>query len=148
VLYAEPSDPSRQHIDQQLIKLHNAIGGSIMLHQYPTSPLALPTKKDRFSWTMGPDTRELATSTGADYALFVHLQDSYASAGRVAVQVVMGVLFGFVPPGGTQVGYATLVELKTGEVVWFNRVLRASGDLRKPEPARETIDLLLSKFPT
>lgn len=38
----------------QIVKLANAVGGSILLHEYiPVH--ALPTKKGEFNWTTGPD---------------------------------------------------------------------------------------------
>jgi hypothetical protein len=46
-----------------------------------------------------------------------------------------------------QSAYMSLVELKTGRVVWFNRVRRLSGDLREGEAAAETLDALLAGFP-
>ena len=49
--------------------------------------------------------------------------------------------------GGMQTGYASLVELETGRVLWFNQLQRASGDLREAEKAAETIDTLLKNFP-
>ncbi|HWK83320.1 MAG TPA: hypothetical protein VNS61_06240, partial [Caldimonas sp.] len=49
--------------------------------------------------------------------------------------------------GGTQTGYASLVDLQTGRVLWFNRLARARGDLREGEAAAESIDSLLSGFP-
>ena len=82
-----------------------------------------------------------------DYALFLHAEDSFASTGRIALQVlgVAGCIVGFCAPnigGGGQFAYASLVDLHTGEVVWFN-VLQAGtqvaginiGDIRKPEGA-------------
>jgi hypothetical protein len=45
-----------------------------------------------------------------------------------------------------QQGYASLVDLETGRVVWFNHLLRGSGDLREPEKAAETLDVLLSNW--
>lgn len=33
-------------------------------------------------------------------------------------------------------------------MIWFNRLARASGDLRKPDAARATIDVLMSNFPS
>ncbi len=56
-------------------------------------------------------------------------------------------LFGVGVPGGSQVGYASLVDLNSGQVLWFNRLLRASGDLREAEKAAETLDALLERFP-
>jgi hypothetical protein len=32
-------------------------------------------------------------------------------------------------------------------VLWFNRLARASGDLREPAAAAESIDVLLGGFP-
>jgi len=54
---------------------------------------------------------------------------------------------GVILTGGVQVGYASLVDLETGQVVWFNRLARAQGDLREPQPARESMDALLQGFP-
>jgi hypothetical protein len=43
-----------------------------------------------------------------------------------------------------QVGYASLVDLDTGEVVWLNRVSEGCSDLRNPDDLRKTLELLLS----
>jgi hypothetical protein len=56
-------------------------------------------------------------------------------------------LLGVGVSGGVQVGYASLVDLNTGQVLWFNRLTRGSGDLREPEKAQETLDALLQDFP-
>ena len=50
-------------------------------------------------------------------------------------------------PGGLQVAYSSLVDLKTGQVVWFNLIRKPDGDLRSPEGASITLDNLLSNFP-
>jgi len=49
--------------------------------------------------------------------------------------------------GGTQVGFASLVDLKSGEVVWFNRLARGSGDMRHEKGAKDTVGALLANFP-
>ena len=48
-------------------------------------------------WTLGEDAIALGRRTGYDYALFVHAEDSFASTGRVALQVlgVAGCVVGF-----------------------------------------------------
>ena len=56
-------------------------------------------------------------------------------------------LLGAISLGGEQVGYASLVDLNTGRIVWFNQLNRMSGDLREPGPAVETVDALLKGFP-
>jgi hypothetical protein len=42
------------------------------------------------------------------------------------------------------VGFASLVDLETGDIVWFNRLARAHGDLRTPDAAAETVKALVS----
>lgn len=129
----------------QLLKLHEAVGQSILIHQYQ-GPLQLPTKAATFDWSLGPQTQHLRQKYGADFALFVFVRDSYASAGRVAT-IVVAALFGVGVQGGIQIGFASLVDLKTGEVVWFNRLARPSGDLRTATAATETVNQLLADFP-
>jgi hypothetical protein len=62
----------------------------------------------------------------------------------VALMVVSAVLGVIGIPGGAQVGFASMVDLKTGDIVWFNRLARSRGDLRTPEAAAETVDALVS----
>ena len=52
-----------------------------------------------------------------------------------------------------QLDYASLVDLKTGEVVWFNVVQAGSqvpgikfGDLRTPEGAAQMVERLLGRM--
>jgi len=146
VRYVPPAaDDPNLHEYLQLEKLHQAVGQTINQHKY-IQPLNLPTKKDAFDWTLGPSVSLLAQGSGADHVLFVHLRDSFSSDGRVAL-AVFAALFGVGIQGGQQVGFASLVNLETGDVVWFNRLLSSVGDLRKPESADLAIDNLLSKAP-
>jgi hypothetical protein len=48
---------------------------------------------------------------------------------------------------GIQNGYASLVDLRTGQVVWFNRLISATGDLREAVPAAATVESLMAGFP-
>ena len=43
--------------------------------------------------------------------------------------------------------YASLVNLKDGQVVWFNAMNRPNGDLREAHAAEETVQALLRNFP-
>ena len=127
--------------------LHAAIARSIQLHHFGPFFLKLPTKHGKLDWSLGEPARMLRQKTGADYALFSWIRDSYASAERVATTVALAVLGIGIFPGAMQTGYASLVELDTGRVVWFNRLIRLTGDLREPERAAETLDALLAQFP-
>lgn len=131
---------------EEINTVHAAVARSIALHHFGPGFLHLPTKGDKLDWSMGEAVREIKLRTGADYALFSWVRDSYASSERVATMVVMA-LFGVGVPGGVQVGYASLVDLNSGQVVWFNRLARASGDLREQKGAVETVSTLLDQFP-
>ena len=127
-----------------VFRLHRAVADAIIVHHFGT--LKLPTKEGRLDWSLGPDAAPLAARTGADYALFTWVRDTYASEARKATMVV-GALVGAALGGGVQSAYMSLVELKTGRVVWFNRIRRLSGDLREGDAAAETLDALLAGFP-
>lgn len=126
---------------EDLKRLLGAVSRAIALHR--TGQYALPSKKGLLDWTLGPEVAALRQKNGADYALFLHIRDSYATAERV-LAVVVGALFRTIMmPGGAQEIAASLIDLKTGQVVWFHRLQRITGDLREREPARETLDALL-----
>lgn len=127
--------------------LHAAIARSIAFHHFGPNIFRLPTKEGKLDWSMGEAVKPLKAKTKADYALFTWMRDSYASGERVAAVVIMA-LFGIVmAPGAMQVGYASLVDLDSGQILWFNRLLRGSGDLREAEKAAETLEALLANFP-
>lgn len=127
----------------QLAKLHAVVGQAIV--QNTGAPQALlPTMKDRFDWSLGREASALGASQGADYALFIHIRDAYESAGRVAVMLVVAIGGGNVR-GAPKAGYASLVDLQTGDIIWFSRSV--TGDLRQPEVARKSAQALLAGFP-
>ena len=138
-------------------RLNYAVAQSIVLHKYLGE--YLPTKRGKgLDWTLGEDAVRLGQKTGYDYALFMHAEDQVASTGRVLLGVLgaAGCVVGFCAPnigGATQLDYASLVDLKTGEVVWFNVVRAGSevpgikfGDLRTPEGAAQMVDRLLGRM--
>ena len=128
----------------QLVKLHEAVGASILVHTY-IQPAALPTKPT-FDWTLGDAATVLGRNHGADYALFLNFRDSFSSDGRVAF-IIAAAVFGVSVPGGQQTGFASLVDLRTGDVVWFHTLLSTTGDLREPASARNAVESLLTQIP-
>ena len=139
-----------------LERLHFAVGNSIALHKY--SGAALPTKRGKgLEYTLGGDAVALGRKSGYDYALFLYAQDNIASTGRVALQVlgVAGCFIGFCAPSGgsNQFAYASLVDLRTGEVVWFNVLSTGSqlpgvkfGDIRTQEGASQMVERLIGRM--
>lgn len=128
------------------IALHAAVARSIALHHSLGGGWALPTKEGRLDWSFGDAMKSLQARTGAQYGLFVWVRDSYASAERKLAMVGLALL-GVGLTGGAQVGYASLVDLDSGRVLWFNRLARGSGDLREAESATESIQALMAGFP-
>jgi hypothetical protein len=129
----------------QLFKLYAAVGYGIFNHQF-SGPLQLPTKAKGFDWSLGPAMQALREQYGADYALLTFVRDSYSSAGRQALKIVAA-LAGVGVSGGRQVGFTSLVDLETGDIVWFNRIIKTTGDLRDAEGARSAAVELLAGFP-
>ena len=130
----------------EVTALHRAVADAISLHHLGRNIMVLGTKQGRLDWSLGEAVRPLKERTGADYALFTWVRDSYTSTERKLTLAALALL-GAIPIGGEQVGYASLVDLNTGRVVWFNKLDRLWGDLREPEAAAETVDALLKGFP-
>lgn len=138
--------------------LFEAVSGAIFQHvalgdRLPTKTELRPVQGGRstnhykLDWTLGPGAARLKDITGADYAMFVYTYDSYGDAGRKVAQVLMAGLFGAYMPAGIHIGYAGLVDLQTGEIVWFNTDLAMGGDPRKTDGAEKRVGQLLEGFP-
>lgn len=125
--------------------LFTAVAQSIQVHKlFPGA--RLPTKKDVFDWTLGDGVQRIGKFSGADYALFLFTHDAYGSAGRKTAQI-FGAMLGVAIIPGVHVGYAGLVDLKTGDVVWFNADPAMGGDVRTPEGANKRTLQLLEGLP-
>jgi len=120
----QPGDSSAMDHVRQLLLLNQAVANSIVLHSQPGTDLA--TKNGRFDWTLGPGVAVLRDATHADYALFTYIRDSR---------------------GGEHTELASLVDLRNGQVVWFNVLHDAKGDLREAASVRTTVASLLEQIP-
>ncbi len=140
----------------EIERLNYVVDQSIVLHKY--YGMSLPTKRNRgLDYTLGEAAVELGRKTGYDYMLFMHAEDNRASTGRTALQVIgiAGCIIGFCAPSGgaNQLAYASLVDLKSGDVVWFNVVQTGSqlpgvtfGDMRTPQGATLMVERLLGRM--
>ncbi len=137
-------DPQAVMARRQIELLYQALASSILSAE--VAPDRLPTKRDRFDWTLGPGVTALQAPESARYALFLFVRDSYASSGRKAL-MVLGPLLGIGASGGTQIGVASLVDLRDGKVVWFNLLVAQRGDLRQADAAAEAVTALLQGLP-
>jgi hypothetical protein len=140
------SSPAEEQISDTLFeytRLHSAVGTTIQENHFGCTKL--PSKRIgrgrdyEFDWSLGKGMSELGLD--ADYALFVHYQDYQASGGRVGMAILAAALS--VPVYfGHQGGFASLVELKTGNIVWYNNVPAATGDLRTDVGAEKIVGQL------
>lgn len=147
VLPYEEGDSGDAPVATQYVNLFGAVADSVIEYQFFKGN-RLPTKvrKDAFEWSMGPELANLQSLRGAEYALFVNTHDAYGSTGRKVLQVV-ALLGGVAVTSGEHIGYAGLVNLKTGELVWLNADRQMGGDVRTPEGAAKRVRQLLEGFP-
>ena len=129
----------------QLLRLNVAVGQSIQAFSYGAEKL--PSKPAGFDWTLGEGARVLAEEQSADYALFVNARGTYASSGRMATAFGLAMLGVAVPLGQQQI-LASLVDLKTGRVIWFNVATTGqNADMRESEGATSLVTSLLKNIP-
>ncbi|MBL8330391.1 MAG: hypothetical protein JNJ71_16260 [Rubrivivax sp.] len=145
VALLEMSEREADEFAEQL-GLQAAVARSIAVHHLMAGAAALPTKAGQLNWSLGDAMQPLAARTGARYGLFIWVRDSYASAERKAVMVGLALL-GVGISGGVQIGLASLVDLRSGQVVWMNQLARMAGDLRDAKAAEESMASLLTGFP-
>ena len=140
-----PADAGPDNRLRQLTLLSQAVSMSILQYGRGVGPGTLRNKHGKFDWSLGPGVAELRKATGADYGLFTYIRDSYASGGRTAMRIIGMVALGGDIGGGMQIGVASLVDLRTGQVVWHNLLVDQTGDLRNLQGARETAGDLLRR---
>ena len=106
----------------------------------------LPTKKSDFDWTLGEGAAALRPM-GGDYGLFFFTYDSFGSTGRKVAQILGAVMGLGLMSSGVHVGYAGLVDLSTGDLVWLNADTSMGGDPRDAIGADKRMAQLLEDFP-
>ena len=112
----------------------------------------LPTKKrdnkqDIFDWSLGKSVAELPGAKDADYGLFIYNKDAYGSTGRKILQVVALLGPGIAVKSGEHIGYAGLVDLRTGDLLWLNADAAMGGDVRDADGSQKRVGQLLEDFP-
>jgi hypothetical protein len=126
-------------------KLFKAVADSVIKHRlFGLDPL--PTKQARFDWTLGSGASQLGALGGGDFGLFFYTFDSYESASRRTARLLTAAM-GAEKPTEVNMGYAGLVDLKTGDLVWINVDVRMAGDVRTASGAVTRVSELLQDFP-
>lgn len=126
-------------------KLQEAVGYSVRLHHF--GPAKLPSKNGAFDWSLGAGVAEIGQEHDADYALFTYYRDVQATGGRVAL-AILAAAAGAAVQTNAEYGFASLVDLRTGDIVWFNVVGAGSGELRDADGARAAVATLFKDIPS
>jgi hypothetical protein len=136
--------------ERLLAKLHDTAGRAVLTNV--TDGIDPANNARPSPWTLGPAAAELHARYGADYALFLSLEDAYTpgasetqQAGAFVACAITGVCVQ--PSSGNQAAFATLVDLTTGNIVWFNFLADGAGDLRDDENARRLVATILKELP-
>jgi len=141
----DPDDIGETEIAYE--QLHSAVGMTILTHHFGMTKLPTKGNGQVFDWSLGSDISSLAERHDADYALFVYYRDYQASGGRVAFAILAAAAGGVVPTGSEH-GFASLVDLRSGDVVWFNVVGAGGGELREEAGATAAVNTLFKDIPT
>lgn len=136
---------------QEHMALFAAVSQAVIEYQFFVGN-RLPTKKrdnkaDVFDWSLGEGVADLPGAQDADYALFVYNKDAYGSTGRKVLQVLAAFGPGIAVKSGEHIGYAGLVDLKTGDLLWLNADAAMGGDVRDAEGSEKRVRQLLEAFP-
>ena len=113
LLTTDPTDVDDRLAQYQ--KLHDAVRND-------PSGTPLPSKHGAFDYTLGPGVSFLKHRYGADYALFVTYHDARASGGQQAKAILAGMFGVYGVSVGGQSGFASLIDLATGDIVWCRLV--------------------------
>ncbi|WP_066548985.1 MULTISPECIES: hypothetical protein [unclassified Sphingomonas] len=136
---------------QEHMALFAAVSQAVIEYQFFVGN-RLPTKKrenkaEVFDWSLGPGVAELPGAQDADYALFIYNKDAYGSTGRKVLQVLAALGPGIPVQSGEHIGYAALVDLKTGDLLWLNADAAMGGDVREVEGSQKRVRQLLEGLP-
>ena len=124
VKYEAPSDPERNERHLEMLHFYTLVRSAILRYQY-NDVFRLPSKRGRLEWSLGSGVSVLRDDCGdTRYGLFVELIERRMSRGGFATSAALG--------SDRLMGVASLVDLGTGDVLWFNQErggsLETAGD--------------------
>lgn len=136
---------------QEHMALFSAVSQAVIEYQFFKGN-RLPTKKRDnkagvFDWSLGSGVSRLPGAGEADYGLFIFNKDAYGSTGRKVLQVLAMIGPGIPVKSGEHIGYAGLVDLRTGDLLWLNADGAMGGDVRDVDGSQKRARQLLEDFP-
>jgi hypothetical protein len=150
IVQDEPVGDAAQ-VNADYMALFSALAGSVREFQFfPGNRLPTKLRDNRegnFDWTLGSGVSAIPGAADADYALFIYTEDHYGSTGRKILQVFAALGPGVAVRSGLHRGYAALIDLRTGHLLWLNADDQMGGDVRTPDGAQRRVQQLLEDFP-
>lgn len=114
-------------------------------------------KKCKCSYNMETIAQAMkAEHQQADFALFIDQIDVYASTGQIIGEIAAATAIGITTPQGQtaplrptriHAGNSLLLDLRSGEIVWFHGDGAFGGDLRDTVGAQIRVGQILTRFP-
>jgi len=135
---------------QEHMSLFAAVSQAVIEYQFFVGN-RLPTKKrdnkaEVFDWSLGEGVSTLPGAQDADYGLFIYNKDAFGSTGRKVLQV-FAAMGGVSVVSGEHKGFAGLIDLRTGDLLWLNADVQMGGDVREIDGAQKRVTQLLEGFP-
>jgi len=121
---------------------------SILRHTYDMAQ-TFPQQMTRFDYTLGPQSGSLLAGTRAD-AFLLMIATDYVPTGERQALVAVGAAASLVTgayggPGATPAElFVALVEAKSGDILFFNKVSMPLADLRDPAGNQALVEMVLS----
>jgi hypothetical protein len=146
-----PLAAEQKHLLEQHIALYDQVAGSAYFARSSVFP-AWRERAKTFDYTLGPGLKAFADQTGIDAAMIVSGSDYISTAGRKAA-MVMGVLVGaalgvaVVPQGGISFVSVGVIDLRSGNLIWFGTDRSESADLRNEPDVQRMLDGLFKTYP-
>ncbi|HBG62051.1 MAG: hypothetical protein A2Y03_06630 [Omnitrophica WOR_2 bacterium GWF2_38_59] len=139
----------KQFIDEQK-SIYYTVASSVVVHTYEPALLMKHKLKD-FDYTMGIELSEIKNIQDAEVILFVSGRNYIWTAGRASLAFLSGAVGLFTGvylpvPAGKELLAASLVDVKTGDILWFN-YLAMPGDMRMEKTVRRLSKKLFRDFP-
>ncbi|UIJ44038.1 hypothetical protein LZK98_13220 [Sphingomonas cannabina] len=136
---------------EEHMQLFGAVSQAVIEYQFFVGN-RLPTKKrdnkaNIFDWSLGASVADLPGAKDADYALFIYNKDAFGSTGRKVLQILAAVGPGIAVKSGEHQGFAGLVDLRTGNLLWLNADGQMGGDPREVDGSEKRVRQLLEDFP-
>jgi hypothetical protein len=144
------ADPEKQVLDQHLALYELVAASADFSKSGPFAPWRERAKN--FDYTLGPGLTELAERSDLDAALIVIGSDYISSSGRkatMALGILAAALTGVavIPVGGTAYVSVGVVDLKSGNLLWFATSRGQTDDMRQEQQVRAVLDKLFTGYP-